>query len=590
MEQTAQPKRTWPWLLWPALFMAFLALYPQINLWLARGGDWHGAYALNNYDETAYSAYVNALMEGRPRRNDPFTGRDETAESLLSIQFIPAYAIALPARALGLSAATAFILLILFIALASSLAVFWLLRELAGDAQLAATGVLTTLCLGGLAAAQGWARLTLTGDMLCDFFPFLRRYQPGWAFPLFFVFCVLVWRALTRERAAPLHALAAGATLVVLVFSYFYLWTAAAAWLVCVGALWLVGRPAQRKQTALVLAITGGCGLAALIPYFTLLARRSTNTDSAQALAYTRAPELTYAPELIGLAILAALVWGARRGRLEWRTPAVLFTASLAVLPLVVFNQQIVTGRVLQPVHYSLFIVNYVVLAAALLAVNLLRQGALPRRALLYAALLAACWGLIEMSGPTKRNAPYAHLSDEAKPVAARVAQLARAEAGRRPVVFSSNLTMSEYLPTYAPVGTLWSSHTPVAGGVNPQENKELFFRYLYYSGFGEKELADALAARNFETLAVLFGPERALHALTPDARPVTAAEARTEIQNYINFAASFTAEQARQPQISYVVAPAEAEPAWTNLDRWYARDAGEQFGLFKLYRVKLRN
>src|SRR6267154_6628742 len=113
MEQS-QTKIEWRWGALAALAISIVALYPQINLWIARGSAWHGSYVLTQGDEVAYSAYINALIDGRPRRNDPFSGRDDERnsrqpESLFSIQFVPAYLIAFPARALGISASTAFI-------------------------------------------------------------------------------------------------------------------------------------------------------------------------------------------------------------------------------------------------------------------------------------------------------------------------------------------------------------------------------------------------------------------------------------------------------------------------------------------------
>src|SRR5712691_1876533 len=150
----------WKWGLFAAIGMTFLALYPQLNLWLARGREWNGAYVMVHQDEVAYSAYIQALIDGRPRRNNPYTGRDEAPglaqpESLFSIQFIPAYAIALPARALGMSAATAFILLLVLAAFLATLTIFWLLATLTGDDRLAAAGALLALCFGTLAAGQG---------------------------------------------------------------------------------------------------------------------------------------------------------------------------------------------------------------------------------------------------------------------------------------------------------------------------------------------------------------------------------------------------------------------------------------------------
>src|SRR5205085_11900857 len=103
-----------------AAVMALLAFYPQLSLWHKRGTDYQGEFvSFSGGDEEAYAAYVNALRDGRPRRNDPFTGRDAelaatNTVSLFLIQFTRAYAVALPARRCGLSTATAFILLARF--------------------------------------------------------------------------------------------------------------------------------------------------------------------------------------------------------------------------------------------------------------------------------------------------------------------------------------------------------------------------------------------------------------------------------------------------------------------------------------------
>src|ERR1051325_363719 len=91
-----------------AVALTILALYPQFNLWYLTGKDWNGTYAYNDIDEVAYAAYLKALMDGRPRRNDPYTGRDDREgapqqESLFSIQFLPPLVVAKVARTLGLS-------------------------------------------------------------------------------------------------------------------------------------------------------------------------------------------------------------------------------------------------------------------------------------------------------------------------------------------------------------------------------------------------------------------------------------------------------------------------------------------------------
>src|SRR6266704_4260971 len=108
---------TWKYCAITCLAMLVLSLIPQLHLWLVRGRDWNGAYVSPQGDEPLYSAYINALIDGRSRRNDPYGARDDSPqtplpESAFSIQFVPAYAIALPARIFGVSASTAFIVLI----------------------------------------------------------------------------------------------------------------------------------------------------------------------------------------------------------------------------------------------------------------------------------------------------------------------------------------------------------------------------------------------------------------------------------------------------------------------------------------------
>ena len=66
--------RRYKWGLLATIAISLLAIYPQVNLWMARGKEWKGSYVQVQGDEIAYSAYINALIDGRPRRNDAFMG------------------------------------------------------------------------------------------------------------------------------------------------------------------------------------------------------------------------------------------------------------------------------------------------------------------------------------------------------------------------------------------------------------------------------------------------------------------------------------------------------------------------------------
>src|SRR5688500_2692370 len=153
----------WRLALAAAFAIAILTALPQVWFVVDRGSNWNGANAEMHPDEVAYAAYINALIRGRPRRNDPHTGRMDQAdtpapESLFSIQLIPAYGTALPARLLGLTASTVFIVFPIFCAIAASLAVFWLISLVTRDSRLAAASVLVILCLGTPMALQGIVR------------------------------------------------------------------------------------------------------------------------------------------------------------------------------------------------------------------------------------------------------------------------------------------------------------------------------------------------------------------------------------------------------------------------------------------------
>lgn len=584
----------------PAVVIAFLAIYPQITLWVARGSAWQGSYYVSNYDETAYSAYVNALVAGKPRANDPFIDGPETYESLYSIQFIPAYFVALAARLLGGSTSAAFIFLSLFCAAFSSLAIFWLLRALTGDDTLSAVGVLVVLCLGTAAAYQGELRFWISGNVLVDFLPFLRRYQPGFAFGLFFVFCGFVWRTFTVEnkRSSIFAASLSGLIFSTLVFSYFYLWTAAAAWLFVVSVTHFLLVRSSRDRIAFGIPVIGIFAIGALIPYFYLISQRSTDTDSVQLLTLTHVPDLASPSLLIGLLLAAGFVYLIRLAKEAGNVARAAMGLAFALTPLILFNQQIVTGRSLQPVHYEIFISNYIILIAGVIFVSLLInrsgiEGQKPkfRKALVYVGILAAGWGFIEATGATGRSSAAAYLRDESVEAIrfADTDRLSRPNTGVATTMLATNFVTSDFIPTVSTLRPLWNPHTSSAGGVSVVENKRLFYTYLYFSGFSEQDLSEALRVKSFEVTAAIFGSERALPALGGSSKPISSQDIDAEVEAFKIYYANLAAAQAFDPQISYILVPAKAEPSYANLDKWYRRDEGKLFGLFKLYRLTKR-
>jgi hypothetical protein len=594
-----------------ALIMMVVALLPQIHFAIHRGRDWHGTNAITHPDEVAYSAYAASLIRGNPRRYDPYTGRGAeagAAESLFSIQLIPAYTIALPGRWLKLSAATLFMIFTPLCAFTASLAIFWFLSLLTRDARLSAAGVFVILCLGTLGAGQGVLRYLLNLNFLIPLWvsqrvpppslyhlPFLRLYQPGVAFPLFFVLGVFVWRALNESRRSrsALHAACAGVTFVVLVFSYFFLWTAAAAWLLCIALVWMIFRRDEFKRAMIVFGTIGAMALPAIIGYFVLLSHRAATVDSAQALVLTHRPDLFRLPEIISSIVLLMLAIGSWRRLAPWREPASLLAASLALMVFAIFNQQVVTGRSLQPIHYEWFIGNYCALAALVLAAKLCwrNQGSqlLTNRRLIILAVIALAWGVGEVWLAASMALYRNRANDEFRPVATRLTSLAQGESAPTGTALVSDLALADRLPTDAPQAVLWAPHMLVFPGVNETEDRERFLRQLYYLGYDEDKIWSEIGNADWNFYAGLFPYERLSPVINGKPSPITPDEIRAQIKEYLNYAAEFDQHRAAAPTLSYVVVRAREPVDFQNLDRWYRRDSGEQIGDFVLYRVNLR-
>jgi hypothetical protein len=600
----------WKWSILPALAILLLSLMPQVHFWLVRGSQWHGAYAILQGDETYYSAYINALIDGRPRRNDPFTGQDDHAqapmyESLFSIQVIPAYVIALFARALGLSASTAFIVLAGAAGLLAALAVFWLLASVTGDSKFAAVGVLVVLCLGAVAGGQGWIGLILKSDAMFAGQLYLRRYLPSAPFPLFFVFCALIYQAFTTasKRAAAVKTFLAGIALALLIFSYFYLWTAAAAWLICVSGLWLILRSGEWRSTIRLLMIASGPMVIALALYAYLLSKLPPAIEKAQVLALTHWPDLFRVPEIIGAFILLALMLAVRRGKVALSDPRVIFTASFSLLPSLVFNQQVLTGRSVQPYHYEVFIANYVALVGLVVLIKLLRPQ-FSRHALIVMASLCFGWGAIEVNQQFKIRSTFDVSNDEMVPVLLRLKDLATSDGtweglrnhGRAPtLVFSSRYGVSRLLPTWAPQGSLLASGSAPFQSLSQALRKEWLYTHFYYCGRNAEYLIELLNNRTddlplaYFAKSTIFGNERALLFLGRDSQPIRQEEIEQEARAYEAFANSFSREQAQKRPLAYAVTLADETFNFSRLDQWYECDGGEHVGGYNLYRLKLR-
>lgn len=597
MSVNPKPKKHWRWILWPVAVSLLLALAPQIALRFARGSAGAGTYFSFNPDEAPYLAYVNALKEGRPRKSDPFSGRDERAgapqpESIFSIQFVPAYVIALSARVSGVSSQTAFKILSCLVAICAALGVYVLIRLVSGADYQAAAGTLIVLCCGSLRFAPFITRLSPRGR--AQYFPFLRSYVPSFAFPLFILFVIMVWACSRSKngRKQLVVGLAAAAVFLVLVFSYFYLWTAALAWLGILAVLWLLLRPDKYQQSLCGIAIIISVAIVGLFFYWRFVAHRATSTDAFQVVTRSHWPDLMRLPELIGIVVAAALLFFARRGAFGLREHRTLFILSLALLPFAVFNQQVLTGLSIQPIHYELYVANYAALMSAVLGAGTIVRALRPepdlKRAFAAAAIVASVWGITEMTYAIRARIGLNQIRDEARPAAVRLAAIAKT-AGADPrdsIVFATNIIHADTLPADAPQPVLWAPHMRSFPGAALGEERSRYYAQLYYADV-DAITFELLLRESTIAPSVVFGWERVNSRLASEPNPISEEEIRQEVHRYADYVAAF--DRARAASIPLAFAVVSRKDNLSNLDRWYARDEGEAAGNLVLYRLRLR-
>ena len=599
-----------------AIFVSVFCLYPQLKMAYLRGADWHGHYAFNDIDEVAYASYLRALIDGRPRKNDPYTGRDESPstpqpESLFSIQFAAPYTIAIPARVLGIGTPWAMTLAGAFAGFFAALAAFWLIARMTGSNWLGMAGSLVVFAGGAVFAGEGAMLEVFVDGFSYPYFPGFRRYIPALAMTAVFVLFAALWEVLDRPdlsedrlvttdaprwpRSTMIWAVVAVLAFGYTVFSYFYIWTSAAAFLGILFVLLLLFVPHGWPRSAIYLVGIGAGFLLFLAPYAYLLSKRSDTMEHVQLLVLTRQPDLWRFPEYIGAIAVLILIAGMIFGSIKLRENSTLFVLALALTPFAVFNQQVITGRSLQPIHYQVFIGNYIAGLALVLSLGLVarrwfeEQPIVARVLCGILAVAAIAWGFVECHY-TVRVLDDANIErDAALPVARRLEELARGDADPyRTTVLSYDMMQADDLPSVAPQNVLWARHQHIFAGLSWQESKERYYQYLHYSNVDADTLKEILA-KDFVSQIALFGWDRHSGRLSFDAKPLTFGEIADEAAAYGAYRDNFSRETSLSPRLSYVVVNNDVDMDLSVLDRWYQRDGGEVIGRYTIYRVEPR-
>lgn len=597
-------KLNWKFGLVAGFFLIVFTLYPQLKLFYLRGSEWQGHYAYNDIDEVAYASYIKALIDGRPRKNDPYTGRDDSPaspqpESLFSIQFAAPYTLAIPARIFGLNAPWTMIIGGAVAGFLAALACFWVIGKITGNSLFAMMGSLAVLAGGALAAGEGAIGEILDIGFPYPYFPAFRRYIPAVPFAAFFALLGLIWLLLQTDdvRRRLVYGSLAVFCFAYTVFSYFYTWTTAAAWLGILFLILILVRPADFARDFRSLTAVGAGCLITLIPYAYLLSQRATTMDEVQLLVHTRAPDLTRFPIYISVVVLAILGVSLAFKTISLKEKETIFALSLALVSPVVFNQQIITGRSLQPIHYQVFIGNYVSALALIMSIGILLKKKnlfgknVSKTLISVTALLAIVWGFVECHYTVRVLDDMNVARDAQMPLGRRLTELAKEEVNPyKSVIFHYDIAEADDLPTIAPQATLWARHQHIFVGVTWQENKERFYQYLHFKQITPEDLADRIKRRgDFVSMIALFGWGRHTDRLNAAYKPLTYGEVDEEVRKYADYIKNFNPRNSPETILSYVVVPNNEDIDLTNLDKWYERDKGEIVGNYWLYRVKLR-
>ena len=433
------------------------------------------------------------------------------------------------------------------------------------------------------------------------------------AFPAFFALVALVWKAIAYETHEThqdqeqtstfvarhlLLVTAAIAAFAYCVYTYFYVWTTAVAWLGCLTVLLVLLRPAGIWRDLKWLAMLAGGCVVALVPYAYLLSHRSTTMDDVQMLVLTHHFDLTRTPEMIGFVTLAVIVAAVGLGVFKLRDRGTIFAISLALTPALLFNQQVLTGRELQPIHYQVFIGNYVAGLAMVVTFALLWRGmgaprSLPWRIVIGGfAAAAIAWGFVECHYTVRVLDDVNIARDEALPVGRRLAELAKGDPDpQKSSVLYLPIAEADDFPTLAPEPVLWARHQHVFADVSWQENKERYYQQLYYSGITPDDLADRIKeGDDIVSLIALFGWGRHSDRLNSGYKPLLYREIDEEADNYRRYLSTFDAHSPEAIRLYYVVCAAgESDASFENLDHWYERYDAESWGKYTLYKLRLR-
>lgn len=376
-EATARAgSRRWALVLGISLLVAAVYIYPDFRFFLEQGGGYKGIAMTGIQDEMVYLARIKALYKGHPWTLSDVHNWGHASDPWV-LGFLGENFEAAIGRTLRLSVVQ---LDLLMSALLPAI-IFWLCWRLSVD--LGAGRRVALVAAGAIVFGYYWispnpAQVTslLTGQGKPTALWFLRPISPQFNHVLLLATLIVTWRALVRSGWG--WVALTGVLFGSLFYSFVYYWTFIAAGVGLLGVMALV-----RREGPVVFRCGAILFLGALlsIPYWQNMQAVLNHPgygylEMRQGVVHARVAFLPWAH--IGLIATIGLVGLFCRVGRELR-----FALAFLVGGLLCLNQQLLTGRLLQPGHWQNYSNKTMLIIAAAAAVGwLVSSGRLGRLSL----------------------------------------------------------------------------------------------------------------------------------------------------------------------------------------------------------------
>ncbi|HEY5383487.1 MAG TPA: hypothetical protein VIJ88_02960 [Candidatus Paceibacterota bacterium] len=369
-----------------ALVLALMvgALYAAPHVYFAHTPAYRGIYMAESSDEDFYMTTINKISYSGGIVGNPYLFEYQNIGN--PFQYYGAeFALAKVKTLFHLSIAELAIAMKLVFPAALFLLMYLFFYTLAGTKQLALLGS-TAVMLGNELAQSGVhdvAATFLLRSPFTDFLTYARPINPSVSGLFFFGAFISLLYLLRNPRSK--WAIGVSALLLgLLAYLYVFFWVFAC---VLLGVMFLYAALTRNKILCLAAVVTGVIGIGISLPFlFALLSSvHGSTSESLFAVPTHRfiVEKVILIPLFIFTCIYGYEWWQRRRGRasavLSAFTQKYMFVFLLLIAGELVSNQQVITGRLVQPHHFHFYInIPLFLIASSLLFYAVLEQY-LPR-------------------------------------------------------------------------------------------------------------------------------------------------------------------------------------------------------------------